>query len=467
MLGRSARARTVWIVLAVAGALAWPRLDPRVIATGAYGYVQTLPADLDRARFRSQFERSRIEALFHRDGRCATVTVERFVPTHTIYLKTDGKVEGSVPDGTGPSRADMSTQVLLAAAPLAFAPRAQAVAVVGLGSGVSAATAAAFEPARLEVIEIERAVWEAVRAVPPLGAEIVPLARAHRLRVRIADARRLLARSAPGSFDVVIAQPSEPWRGGSAALFTREAFRAVARALRPGGIAAQWVQLYGLDRAGLATLLATFESVFAHVAVLRPHGARELILLGSDRPLRIDPVRVAQRIERAAVRRWLERAEVDGVAGLLGELVAGTEALRRFAAGAPVSTDDHNRIAYRAPRTRFVPPQTADRLAQALLEGAAGLGPLFGAVDDETRHEIALAAARAGNRWAAEAQLAAVRDPARRLRWLGDVRLVGRDVIGALRAWDEALRRDPGDEAVLQRLVRLRLALGAREGGAR
>jgi spermidine synthase len=448
--------------LAVVAAVASPAVRPSVLATGPFGYVADLPADLDRAGFRAQFEAGRIDLLFHRDGRSATVTVERFPHVNTIYLKTNGKVEGSVPmDPSRGSAADMTTQLSLAAAPIALHRDARRALIIGLGSGVTAGAALAFGLDRVEVCEIEPAVIEAVRQVEPLrvgaGLDLAD----PRLLLRAVDGRKVLEQADRGRWDVIVSQPSEPWRSGSAALFTLEAFQAMRRGLAPGGVVAQWVQLYGLDADGLRNVLSTFLSVFPEVAVLRPAGARELVLLGTEAPLAITWDGVSEKLQPVGVRRMLARGQLDSPAALLGQIVCGTEAVRSYAGDASPSTDDRNRIEFLAPRTRFAPPEQADGLVLALCREGLGLAALFPEADSGLLRTVSLGAARAGNVWAAEAHANRFEDVQERLRLVGDVRLVARDTAGALRSWGDALRHDPTDQDTLQRVVKLRLSLDA------
>ncbi|RME04367.1 MAG: hypothetical protein D6805_03345 [Planctomycetota bacterium] len=118
----------------------------------------------DLGRFRSRLEKVRL--LFYQEGLHATVSVERDLVAHSVWIKNDGKIEGGAPTGTGRSNADMPTQILLARLPLMLVPRsAKRVLAIGLGSGITVSEALRGEEVEVECVEIEPAVWRALREV--------------------------------------------------------------------------------------------------------------------------------------------------------------------------------------------------------------------------------------------------------------------------------------------------------------
>lgn len=60
-----------------------------------------------------------------------------------------------------------------------------------------------------------------------------------------------------------------PWRTGEGRLFTREHFRAVQRALRPGGLFCQWLPMYQLTERQFAVIARTFSDVFPNAFIVR------------------------------------------------------------------------------------------------------------------------------------------------------------------------------------------------------
>lgn len=457
--GRAERApsrRTAWPLAAAAIAgvvLLRPTLPPSVLATGAFGYVAGLGSAPSRAEFFSQFAPGRIDLVFARDGRTSTVTVERLPHVNTVYLKNNGKVDGSAPiDSREPSAADMATQVSLAAAPLALHARPREALVIGMGGGVTAGAALAFPLERLDLVEIEGEVLRALRETHDFDAANGRPLDDPRLRAHVEDARLFLRRAAPASYDAIISQPAEPWLTGTANLFTRELFALGRRALKPDGLFCQWVQLYGLDEEALKTLLATFRTAFPEVLVLRPRGAREILLVGGAAAFRIDADEVGARVPPVL----FARAGFAGGGDLLGEIVAGRADVDAFAAGAPVNTDDAGLVEFRAPLTRWISPRRAEIAFEHLAGSPRALEAAFAPLGPAERLALAEAAASDENFAAAEAWVRSMGDGADVHRRLGDLAAARGDAAAALLEWNETLKRDPADRGALERIVRTR-----------
>ena len=98
-----------------------------------------------------------------------------------LSLTVNGKPEAS-------TETDMPTQVLLGAIPLLLEPDARRVAIIGLGSGITAGAALAFPIERLDVAEISSAVVEAAELFAEAGA--FPL-EDPRLTLHRADGRKV------------------------------------------------------------------------------------------------------------------------------------------------------------------------------------------------------------------------------------------------------------------------------------
>jgi spermidine synthase len=168
--------------------------------------------------------------------------------------------------------------------------------------------------------------------VAETDAELTELVRRHLplppgrlVRVRAADARQVLESVAPASYDLVI---SDVFEGAHTPfhLTTAECARAVARALRPGGVYAVNVAdgpLLDHVRGAVATVRSVFAEtcMIAEAGVLRGRRLGNLVLAASARPLPNGQLR------RAAAADPFPARLLDG-----GEL-------ERFASGAPVVTD--------------------------------------------------------------------------------------------------------------------------------
>jgi spermidine synthase len=212
------------------------------------------------------------EIAYYRDGVSATVSIHR--QPDGITMRINGKPDASLKD--------MSTQVLSGHLPLLFGGPAERLMVIGYASGVTTGAASLYPVRAIDVVEIEPAVIEASHYFDPWNHR--PL-EDPRVRVILDDGRSYLAATRE-KYDVIISEPSNPFLSGCSNLFTREFFHAARQALNPGGRLLQWIQLYGMDPPGVASVLEALRSEFPYAYAfqfLRNDG--DLMLLASDRPL--------------------------------------------------------------------------------------------------------------------------------------------------------------------------------------
>ena len=267
-------------------------------------------------------------------GRSATVTLIRSGATYRVA--TNGLPESAIelPE-LPPTR--FSEVRWLSMLPVMARPGAEDMLVVGLGGGLTLG-AVPSSVARVDVIELEPEVVVANRKVPARhGGE--PLDQ-ERVRLKLGDARGALT-LADKRYDAIVSQPSHPWTSGASHLYTREFFELVRDHLAPGGVFAQWIGVGFINEPLLRTLLATLLEVFPNLEVYRPVPAA-LLFVGST-----EPVDVLSHVEEA-IRRAPESFAAEGlyrVEDAVPALALDTEGARAMAAGAPVNTDDHNRLA--------------------------------------------------------------------------------------------------------------------------
>ncbi len=278
------------------------------------------------------------DLLFYRDGPTASVAVQQV--DRYVLMEINGKTDAST--GAG----DIETQTLLGHLPLMAVERAERVAVIGFGSGMTAGAVLTHPVRAVDAFEIEPAVVEASRYFEPINGQ--PLGD-DRLRLVIGDARGELRRDAE-PYDVIISEPSNPWITGVANLFTRDFFALTASRLAPGGVFAQWFHLYGMSEESARDVMATFRSVYPHVVAFKD---RDLILLGSDSPITFSLERMNQRFSDPAVRASLAEAYVRYPADLLVKLRLDERGTEAFATGATLNTDDNMRLELSAPRTLY------------------------------------------------------------------------------------------------------------------
>jgi spermidine synthase len=280
-----------------------------------------------------------LDIVYFRDGLNANISVAR--TGDYIALRTNGKVDASNRDAT--------TQLLLGhLAALARPPRR--VLLVGFGSGMTASALVSYpELERLDVVEIEPAVVGAAPLFAQLNHNVLLDPRVH---VTFDDARNFLF-TTPGTYDLIISEPSNPWIAGVATLFTREFYAAVRGRLAPDGVFVQWMQAYSLYPHDLRMLFATFLSEF-HGATLWHGDAPDLILMAPGPPSREILQRARDLFGVPRLYQDFAQLGMKEAEGLFGFYVLDDEGLRKFSAGAQMNTDDRTLLEYHAPRSLLV-----------------------------------------------------------------------------------------------------------------
>jgi spermidine synthase len=172
-----------------------------------------------------------------------------------------------------------------------------------------------------------------------------------RVKVRIVDARSHMAVS-NRTYDLIMSDSIHPRFRGNAALYTRDYFALCARRLRPGGFVSSWLPLYGLSVDDLRSVLASLRVVFPHVQVWYPNLElnENIILIGSQSPIVIDPPRIAARMADPAIASDLGEVGISGVYSVLDFFLAGDRGVATFARSGWLNTDDHPRLEFLAPR---------------------------------------------------------------------------------------------------------------------
>lgn len=368
--GRVAALALAAVVL-VAG-LALPQWDQRLLSSGAYKYAAAMRGPSLETSLAAG------ELLSYREGATGTVAVRRLAGT--VSLAIDGKVDAS-------NAGDMLTQRLLAHVPLLLHPSPKRVAILGLGSGVTLGSALTHPLEAATVLEISPEVVEASRFFETENHRALA---DPRTRLIVGDGRThlMLGRE---SYDVIVSEPSNPWMAGIASLFTQEFFQGAKARLAPGGMLCQWAHTYDISSDDLRSIVATFLSEFPDGSMWLV-GDADVLLVGSTEPLDARVAGIAEAWRRPGVAEDLASVGVLDPFAVTSLFVAQGAALRAWAHGAPLQTDDRSRLEFSGPRSIF--GLSRDDNAAALRELAA-TSPKPAAV---TAGETAVTAAKLRNR---------------------------------------------------------------------
>jgi len=187
---------------------------------------------------------------------------------------------------------------LLGALPTLLHPRPEHIAIIGLGSGDTAYSAAArYETEKVFCIEIVEGQLQSLKnhAKKHSSASLNSLFAKERIQHIPGDGRRFLKMSSQ-RFDIIEADALRPNSAGSGNLYSEEYFQLVKRRLKPGGYAVTW--------APTPRVRNTFLSVFPHVLDL------EVILIGSPDPIQANADDIRRRLGYLEIRNHFRRAGI-------------------------------------------------------------------------------------------------------------------------------------------------------------
>jgi len=383
LLSRSGRSRFLALAAASLGVAAlvssdhWPvRLFINSATDGSHTIAVTPLAVEEQLRSTPN------RVLFFEEGKNATVAVTETPTVRSLLVNAH-------PDGSD-SDDDMATQVMLGVIPLTMHPAPRSVLVIGFGTGVSVQSAARLEEVeRIDAIEIEPAVLDAARLFHHINGAVE---QDPRVRVHLTDARTFAATTRQ-RYDVIVSEPSNPWRAGVASLYTADFFESVRGLLRDGGVFAQWMHLYFVRDAELRMVLRTMLDTFPEVQVWWLD-AGNIAILTAERPLELEPQRVRELLNGEFREDRVRFAGASTLDEFYGRLLLDTEGVRDFVGNeGQIHSDDRPYLEYRAPRGLLeADGQNTLRLVAAKLKSRTLTAPTTGAPVAEVNGWLAVAA---------------------------------------------------------------------------
>lgn len=325
--------------VAVLASAAFVTFDPAVLSSSVY---RTGAVSLS----------SEAKSIFYKDGKTATVSVFEIGvgDWKKRMIATNGKVDAGLVYNDGNSATqDEATMMLLAAIPLSMKDRYDRVGVIGFGSGMTTHALMGHSAVRsVDTVEIEPAMVEGARL---LGSRVQRAFDDPRSHVVIDDAKAYFA-SVPKKYDLIISEPSNPWVGGTASLFSTEFYQYVPRQLNEGGLFVQWLQLYEITpelvNSVLSAMLLNFKDVHAYLA-----NGSDLILVASPKG-NVPPMGEAI-FQQPLLAADLARIGISDLRGLQDTMVMNRVGLDGYLTLYPhqVNSDMFPVLKLQAPRARF------------------------------------------------------------------------------------------------------------------
>ena len=277
----------------------------------------------------------RRDILWETDGRETSLGISK---GDGLAFNVNGKCDGN-------TLGDAGTQVMSGLLGALFHPHPTRAAVVGLGTGSTAGWLAAIPSMeRVDVMELEPAITKFAAQCAPVNHNALANPKLH---ILYGDAREMLLTNKE-TYDLIVSEPSNPYRAGVATLFTREYYLAVARKLNRGGNFVQWMQAYDVDLRTLQIFYATITSVFPHIQTWRTQEG-DLLLIASAEPASYDIPALRQRITEEPFQSALAAVwRVTDLEGVFGHYL-GNDKLPRVITrgpGSELNTDNQTLLEF-------------------------------------------------------------------------------------------------------------------------
>jgi spermidine synthase len=273
--------------------------------------------------------------------------------------------------GAGMTRLTVDAK-LMALMPEFTRPAATRMLVIAFGMGSSFRTGLA-SGLTVDGIELVPSVPDMFQYFQADASQVLENPRG---RVVIADGRNYVALT-QSTYDIVVVDPPPPIESsGTAVLYAREFYQAVADRLSANGVMMQWLAGVGSVEE-FRTQVRTFSSVFPNVMLAFGPQTGGVYMLGSPAPLSLDGDAIASVLDRPGVVADLDQAD-DAPVSTRDAWLALIPTLRwlngpaavRFAGDGPIASDDRPYTEYFILRRAFGP--RSPTATKVTLRAAAG-----------------------------------------------------------------------------------------------
>ena len=404
------------LILAVLVPFKVQRWDPHILTSGVTIYndrYESLPSDSLRIE-----EMKRDDILFYREGLTTTVSVHQISGSDYIYFKSNGKIDGSYGDALSQL---MTSYIPMLLHPKAE----QALTIgLGSGHSAKA-LATFDTVKEIEVIEIEPAMIEASKYFDRTSVEVeefpegvslpnTPTGRIwyddqkkrlfykgimeddersklmslsedreyrgavdrlyrnarhsrhssvledKRVRVIPTDGRNYIL-ATPKYYDIITAEPSNPWIAGIANLYTREFYQVIKSKIKDDGIFAQWFHNYSMSPDDFRMVFRTFVEAFPHVSLWSMKES-DFLLIGSKQEHPFDYAAVKKIYDNnPMLRSDFEYLGLSDVYAAQGFYRMNRDGFLAFSKDADINTDDGAQLEFSAPKNLRRPTTELNR----------------------------------------------------------------------------------------------------------
>ena len=382
------------------------RWDPHVLTSGVTIYAdryESLPTDSLRIE-----EMKRDDVLYYREGLTTTVSVHRIPGSDYVYFKSNGKIDGSYGDALSQL---MTSYIAMLLHPKA--ERALTIGLGSGMSAKALATFKSLkeievieiEPAMIEASKFFNRAWVKFEKLPPgvtfpaddsnsrvwyndkekrlyYKGVMEPEERSElikrsedldyrgaidrlsrnarnsrhssvledkRVRVIPTDGRNYIL-ATPKFYDVITAEPSNPWIAGIANLYTREFYKVIKSKIKDDGIFAQWFHNYSMSPDDFRMVFRTFVESFPYVSLWSMKES-DFLLIGSKKEQTFDYAAVKLIYDdNKMLRSDLDYLGLSDVYAVQGFYRMDREGFLAFSKGASINTDNGAELEFSAPK---------------------------------------------------------------------------------------------------------------------
>jgi spermidine synthase len=394
------------LVLTVIAPLKVRRWDPHILTSGVTIYAdryESLPTDSLRVE-----EMKRDDILYYREGLTTTVSVHRIPGSDYIYFKSNGKIDGSYGDALSQLMTSYLAMLLHPTAERALTiglgSGMSAKALVTFDS-LKEIEVIEIEPAMIDASkyfdkssvlveslpagvafppqEGESRIWYDpaekrlyYKGVMEAEARTELMNRANdqdyrgaidrlyrsarhsrsaglhedkRVRVIPTDGRNYIL-ATPKYYDVITAEPSNPWIAGIANLYTREFYQVIKSKIKDDGIFAQWFHNYSMSPDDFRMVFRTFVEAFPYVSLWSMKES-DFLLIGSKKEQVFNYPAVKKIFDsNKTLQSDFEYLGLSDVYAIQGFYRMNREAFLEFSKGASINTDDGAELEFSAPK---------------------------------------------------------------------------------------------------------------------
>jgi len=332
-------ALTGWVIHRGASPLRWAGTlsSGIILLAGAYAWA-TPRVDITQlgknnlARIEINAATENLKMLDYKEGNFSTLSVIEDTRNGARTLYIDGFSTATSKTSVGGS----AYMQAMGWVPMMLHPNPQRALVMCFGTGNTLGTVARFPGVEVDGVEIDRNVLALANWFTDSNHDVLNRNNVH---LQIQDARNFIQWTRQ-KYDVITLEPMSPVQAGVNNLYSREFYDYARERLNPGGLMMQWLPLHLVGPEDAWSIIKTFQSSFPHVTVWNSFLTRIVLLVGSNEPLKLNPLQFEQRMRNPEIKKMAEQIGVFSYLDFLDFYLTDGDPLAALLEEIPRITDD-------------------------------------------------------------------------------------------------------------------------------